>query len=133
MKIGIDLGTANVLVFVQGQGITVREPSVVAIDTRTKRVLEVGAEAKRMVGRTPASIQAIRPLRDGVISDFDVTEQMIKYFIARVHDRGAIIFAQNPKVVILEGRNGNDLIGWHGSSRLIFLVAEYSVYLIRSC
>jgi rod shape-determining protein MreB len=89
--IGIDLGTANTLVHVRGRGIVISEPSVVAIDTRTKRVLEVGAEAKRMVGRTPASIQAIRPLRDGVISDFDVTEQMIKYFIARVHDRVGMV------------------------------------------
>jgi rod shape-determining protein MreB len=74
--IGIDLGTANTLVHVRDRGIVMSEPSVVAIDAKTKRVLAVGAEAKRMVGRTPASIIAIRPLRDGVISDFDVTEEM---------------------------------------------------------
>src|SRR5204863_176705 len=85
--IGIDLGTANTLVHVRDRGIVMSEPSVVAIDAKSKRVLAVGAEAKRMVGRTPANIIAIRPLRDGVISDFDVTEQMIKYFVDRVHDR----------------------------------------------
>ena len=79
--IGIDLGTANTLVHVRDRGIVISEPSVVAIDAKTKQVLAIGAEAKRMVGRTPASIIAIRPLRDGVISDFDVTEQMIKYFV----------------------------------------------------
>jgi rod shape-determining protein MreB len=89
--IGIDLGTANTLVHVRDRGIVMSEPSVVAIDAKTKRVLAVGAEAKRMVGRTPASIIAIRPLRDGVISDFDVTEQMIKYFVNRVHDRIGLI------------------------------------------
>src|SRR5450432_1821613 len=89
--IGIDLGTANTLVHVRGRGIVISEPSVVAIDAKTKRVLEIGAEAKRMVGRTPASIIAVRPLRDGVISDFDVTEQMIKYFVNRVHDRVGLI------------------------------------------
>ena len=89
--IGIDLGTANTLVHVRDRGIVISEPSVVAIDARTKRVIAVGAEAKRMVGRTPANIIAIRPLRDGVISDFDVTEQMIKYFVHRVHDRIGLI------------------------------------------
>jgi len=82
MKIGIDLGTANVLVFVQGQGITVREPSVVAIDAED-RILAVGTEAKEMVGRTPGSISAIRPLRDGVIADYVVTEAMLRYFIKK--------------------------------------------------
>ncbi|HET7676877.1 MAG TPA: rod shape-determining protein, partial [Candidatus Limnocylindrales bacterium] len=89
--IGIDLGTANTLVHVRDRGIVISEPSVVAIDARTKRVLAIGAEAKRMVGRTPANIIAVRPLRDGVISDFDVTEQMIKYFVHRVHDRVGLI------------------------------------------
>ena len=89
--IGIDLGTANTLVHVRDRGIVISEPSVVAIETRTKRVLAIGAEAKRMLGRTPASITAVRPLRDGVISDFDVTEQMIKYFVHRVHDRVGLI------------------------------------------
>jgi rod shape-determining protein MreB len=89
--IGVDLGTANTLVHVRGRGIVISEPSVVAIDSKTRQVLAVGAEAKRMVGRTPASITAVRPLRDGVISDFDVTEQMIKYFVQRVHDRVGLI------------------------------------------
>src|SRR3954467_9612608 len=89
--IGIDLGTANTLVHVRDRGIVMSEPSVVAIDARTKRVLAVGAEAKRMVGRTPANIIAVRPLRDGVISDFDVTEQMIKYFVEKVHSRHGMI------------------------------------------
>ncbi len=82
MKIGIDLGTANVLVFVQGQGITVREPSVVAIDS-DDRIVAVGSEAKEMLGRTPGSITAIRPLRDGVIADYVVTEAMLRYFIKK--------------------------------------------------
>ncbi|MBS1195290.1 MAG: rod shape-determining protein [Actinobacteria bacterium] len=83
----IDLGTANTLVYVRGQGIVLNEPSVVAIDTRTHRALAVGADAKRMIGRTPAHIQAIRPLRDGVIADFDITEKMLRYFIKKVQPR----------------------------------------------
>jgi rod shape-determining protein MreB and related proteins len=81
----IDLGTANTLVYVRGRGIVVSEPSVVAMDTNTGAVHAVGSEAKRMIGRTPASISAIRPLRHGVIADFEVTEQMLRYFIRRVH------------------------------------------------
>src|ERR671911_69782 len=96
--VGIDLGTANTLVTVRNRGIVISEPSVVAMDTRTKRVLAIGAEAKRMVGRTPANIVAIRPLRDGVISDFDVTEQMLRYFIKSVHDRYARI--PRPRVLV---------------------------------
>ena len=96
--IGIDLGTANTLVHVRDRGIVMSEPSVVAIDAKTKRVLAIGAEAKRMVGRTPANIIAVRPLRDGVISDFDVTEQMIKYFVNRVHDRIGLI--PRPRMLI---------------------------------
>src|SRR5881409_2096924 len=96
--IGIDLGTANTLVHVRDRGIVISEPSVVAIDAKTRRVLAVGAEAKRMVGRTPANIIAIRPLRDGVISDFDVTEQMLRYFIQKVHDRYARI--PRPRVLV---------------------------------
>src|SRR5678810_857292 len=89
--IGIDLGTANTLVLVRGKGIVINEPSVVAVNRKTKRVLAVGAEAKRMVGRTPANIVAVRPLKDGVISDFDVTERMLRYFIARVHEKVTMI------------------------------------------
>ena len=83
--IAIDLGTANTLVFVRGEGIVTSEPSVVALDTRTNEVHAVGAEAKRMIGRTPANISAVRPLRHGVIADFEVTEEMLRYFIGRVH------------------------------------------------
>src|SRR6187431_1855519 len=89
--IGIDLGTANTLVHVRDRGIVISEPSVVAIEAKSRRVLAIGAEAKRMLGRTPANIIAVRPLRDGVISDFDVTEQMIKYFVHKVHDRIGLI------------------------------------------
>ena len=96
--VGIDLGTANTLVTVRHRGIVISEPSVVAIDKHTKRVLAIGAEAKRMVGRTPANIVAIRPLRDGVISDFDVTEQMIRYFIQKVHNTYARI--PRPRVLV---------------------------------
>ena len=85
--IGIDLGTATTLVLVRGQGIVINEPSVVAVEKRSKRVLAIGAEAKEMVGRTPANIVAIRPLRDGVISDFDITEKMLHYFINKVHEQ----------------------------------------------
>ena len=85
--IGIDLGTANVLVYVSGKGIVLEEPSVVAIDKKDNSVLAVGEEARRMIGRTPGNIVAIRPLRDGVISDYDVTENMLKYFIDKVIDK----------------------------------------------
>src|ERR687885_1722869 len=96
--IGIDLGTANTLVLVRGKGIVINEPSVVAIDAKTKRPLAVGVDAKRMVGRTPANIVAVRPLKDGVISDFDVTELMLHYFIRKVHERFTIV--PKPRVVI---------------------------------
>ena len=97
--IAIDLGTANTLVLVRGQGIVINEPSVVAIEKRSKKVLAVGDEAKEMVGRTPANIVAIRPLRDGVISDFDVTERMLHYFIRKVHERSLLPVAR-PRVVV---------------------------------
>ncbi len=97
--IGIDLGTANTLVMVKGRGIVIDEPSVVAIDRYSKRILAIGAEAKRMVGRTPANIVAIRPLKDGVISDFEVTEKMLQYFIRAVHERFGFGFPR-PRVVI---------------------------------
>lgn len=83
--IGIDLGTANTLVLIDGKGIVVREPSVVALHKKSKQVLAIGTEARRMLGRTPIAIEAIRPLRNGVISDFDSTEAMLRYFIQRVH------------------------------------------------
>lgn len=94
--IGIDLGTATILVYVKGKGIVLREPSVVAIDKNTNEVLAVGQEARKMLGRTPGNIVAIRPLKDGVISDYTVTEKMLKYFINKVC--GKFVFA--PKIMI---------------------------------
>jgi rod shape-determining protein MreB and related proteins len=95
--IGIDLGTANVLIYVKGKGIVLNEPSVVALDKNTNRVLAVGEEARRMVGRTPGHIVAIRPLKDGVIADFDVTESMLKYFINKLDVKG---FLSKPRILI---------------------------------
>ena len=89
--IGIDLGTATVIAYVKGKGIVLREPSVVAVNNLTGEVLAVGHEARRMLGRTPGNIVAIRPLRDGVISDYTVTEKMLKYFINKIS--GRIFFA----------------------------------------
>ncbi len=97
--IGIDLGTANTLVYVKGRGVVIKEPSVVAINKRTKEILAIGEEARRMVGRTPAHIVAIRPLVDGVISDFEITEQMLRYFFDRVH-REKFTLLPRPRVVI---------------------------------
>lgn len=94
---GIDLGTSSVLVYVEGQGIVLREPSVVAIERETKRVVAIGTEAKRMIGKTPANIIAVRPLRNGVIADFEITEQMIRYFIKKVHNRRSLL---HPRIVI---------------------------------
>src|SRR5437763_15412424 len=95
--IAVDLGTANTLVYVRGRGTVLNEPSVVAINTKTGAILAVGAEAKRMIGRTPGHILAIRPLKDGVIADFDVTEKMLRYFIQKVHKRRVLA---KPRVVI---------------------------------
>ena len=94
--IGIDLGTASVLVYVKGKGIVLREPSVVAIDKNTDRILKVGREAQQMLGRTPSNIIAVRPLRDGVISQYQVTLRMIQYFIRRAC--GTVLF--KPRVII---------------------------------
>src|SRR5437867_12563537 len=95
--IGIDLGTANTLVYVKDHGIVLREPSVVAVQSGTNKVLAVGDEAKRMLGRTPGNIIAIRPLKDGVIADFEVTEAMLRHFIHKVHNRKKWV---RPRVVI---------------------------------
>lgn len=95
--IGIDLGTANVLIHVKGKGIVLNEPSVVAMDKKTGKVLAVGEEARRMVGRTPGNIVAIRPLKDGVIADFDVTEAMLKHFINKLNLKG---FFSKPRILI---------------------------------
>lgn len=102
--IGIDLGTVNTLVSVKGKGIVIREPSVVAIHKKSRQVLAIGTEAKRMLGRTPAVIEAVRPLRDGVISDFDTTEAMLRHFIQKVHQSPKKGFSvprlHRPRVVI---------------------------------
>ena len=97
--IGIDLGTANTLVYVRGKGIVINEPSVVALNNKTGDVLAIGRDAQRMVGKTPAHIVAVRPLKDGVISDFEVTEQMLRYFIHRVHEEGITLLAR-PRIVV---------------------------------
>ena len=97
--IGIDLGTANTLVYVRGRGIVINEPSVVAINQKSGQIVAIGAEAKRMVGRTPAQIVATRPLVAGVVSDFEVTEEMLKYFIRKVHEEAFSLFPR-PRVVI---------------------------------
>ncbi|MCK4224988.1 MAG: rod shape-determining protein, partial [candidate division Zixibacteria bacterium] len=95
--IGIDLGTANTLVFLRGQGIVLNEPSVVAIEVSSKKVVAVGAEAKEMVGRTPGEIMAIRPLKDGVIADFEITEKLLSDFIRQVVRRR---YLMKPRIVI---------------------------------
>jgi rod shape-determining protein MreB and related proteins len=93
----VDLGTANTLIYVRGRGIVLNEPSVVALNVNTGQVVAVGIEAKRMIGRTPGNIVAIRPLRDGVIADFDVTERMLRYFIQQVHKRSYLV---KPRIII---------------------------------
>ena len=93
----VDLGTANTLVYVRGRGIVLNEPSVVALNTNNGQVVAVGVEAKRMIGRTPGNIVAVRPLKDGVIADFDVTERMLRYFIQKVHKRARMA---KPRIVV---------------------------------
>jgi rod shape-determining protein MreB len=97
--IGIDLGTANTLVYVRGRGVIINEPSVVAMNSKTNEVLAIGHEAQRMVGKTPAHIVAIRPLKDGVISDFEATEQMLRFFIQKVHEESWHLLAR-PRIVV---------------------------------
>lgn len=97
--LGIDLGTANTLVYVKGKGLVINEPSVVAINKKSGQILAIGNEARKMVGRTPGHIAAIKPLADGVVSDFEVTQQMLKYFIEKVHQDGFTLFPR-PRVVI---------------------------------
>jgi len=99
LDLGIDLGTANTLIYVRGKGIIVHEPSWVAIEKRTRRPVAIGTQAKQMVGRTPANITTIRPIRDGVISEFEITQAMLAYFIGRVHQQ-AIVPMPRPRVVI---------------------------------
>lgn len=95
--IGIDLGTANVLIYIKGQGIVLNEPSVVAIDSETKKPLAVGTEAREMLGRTPGKVKAIKPMKDGVIADFETTEVMLNYFIKKVNGKN---FFQRPRILI---------------------------------
>jgi rod shape-determining protein MreB and related proteins len=128
--IGIDLGTANTLVYVKGKGIVINEPSVVAINQKTRQILAIGDEAKRMVGRTPAHIVAHRPLVDGVISDFEITEQMLKYFIDKVN-QATFGFLSRPRVVIgipsgvteVEKRAVQDA-ALNAGARMAFLIEE---------
>mgnify|MGYP001281233556 CR=1 FL=1 len=100
--IGIDLGTANVLIYVKGRGIVLDEPSVVALDTNSGKALEVGEEARRMIGRTPGNIVAIRPMKDGVIADFDVTETMLKHFLNKINVKGLL---SKPRILICTPTN----------------------------
>jgi len=97
MEIGIDLGTASVLVYIKDKGIVLQEPSVVSIDTATDEILAVGVEARKMLGRTPGNIQAIRPLKDGVISDYEITERMLRYFIKKTCGRSRLF---RPKIIV---------------------------------
>lgn len=126
--IGIDLGTANTLVFVKDRGIVLREPSVVAIQAGTNRVLAVGDEAKRMLGRTPGSIVAIRPLKAGVIADFEITEAMLRYFIRKVHARRKwvrprVIVAVPSGITEVEKRAVKDS-ATHAGAREVYLIEE---------
>src|SRR3990167_6390642 len=97
--IGIDLGTANTLVYVRGKGITINEPSIVAVNQKTGKILAIGGEARKMIGRTPGYIMVSRPLVSGVVSDFEVTEQMLRYFIDKVHQEGFTVVPR-PRVVV---------------------------------
>lgn len=128
--IGIDLGTANTLVYVRGKGIVINEPSVVAVNQKTGQIVAIGAEAKKMVGRTPAYITATRPLVQGVVSDFEVTEEMLRFFIKKVHEKKSSFFAR-PRVVIgipsgiteVERRAVEDAAK-NAGAREVFLVEE---------
>lgn len=126
--LAIDLGTANTLVFVKGKGIVLREPSVVAVHAESKKVLAVGHDAKQMLGRTPGSIIALRPMKDGVIANFEYTEAMIRYFIHKVHNRKALVM---PQVIVavpsgitqVEKRAVRDSVISAGA-RNVFLIEE---------
>ncbi|MEV6152230.1 rod shape-determining protein [Nonomuraea sp. NPDC052129] len=124
----VDLGTANTLVYVRGRGIVLNEPSVVAINTATGKIVAVGIEAKRMIGRTPGNIVAVRPLKDGVIADFDVTERMLRYFIQRVHKRRhfakpRIIIAVPSGITGVEQRAVKEA-GYQAGARKVYIVEE---------
>ena len=96
--LAIDLGTANTLIYVKGEGIVLNEPSVVAINRETKKIMGVGLEAKRMLGRTPDGVIAVRPMKDGVIADFDVTEKMLRYFLTLIIENH--VFKVKPRVIV---------------------------------
>src|SRR3989344_3192325 len=99
--LAVDLGTANTLIYVSGKGVVVREPSIVAQHKKTKRVIAIGQEARKMIGRTPASLITVRPLKDGVISDYDTTLAMLSYFVKKIHKKpGQQINLPRPKLVI---------------------------------
>jgi len=126
--IGIDLGTANTLVYVKDQGIVLREPSVVAVQAGTNKVLAVGDEAKRMLGRTPANIVAVRPLKDGVIADFEVTEAMLRHFITKVHNRRVrarprVVIAVPSGITEVEKRAVRES-ATHAGAREVYLIEE---------
>lgn len=126
--LAIDLGTANTLVYVKGKGIVLDEPSVVAIEKKSEEVLAVGLEAKRMVGRTPGNIVAIRPMKDGVIADFEIAEKMLRHFIAKAHNRSAfvrprIIICVPSKITQVEQRAVRDSASLAGG-REVYLVEE---------
>lgn len=130
--IGIDLGTANILVLVSGKGIVIREPSVVIVHKKTKEIIAIGSEAKKMVGKMPANLTSIRPLRDGVISDFDIAMEMLRYFIRAVHKRESLLpKVPKPRVVIgipgsitpVEKRAVEDAVTSAGA-REVYLVEE---------
>jgi rod shape-determining protein MreB len=129
--IGIDLGTANTLVYVKDRGIVINEPSVVAINEKTGQILAVGKEAKKMVGRTPGHIVAIRPLKHGVVSDFEVTEKMLKYFFDKVQSEISQFFPNRPRVVVGVPLGGTEVekravvqAGKNAGAREVYLVEE---------
>jgi rod shape-determining protein MreB len=124
----VDLGTANTLVYVRGRGIVLNEPSVVAINTTTGKIVAVGIEAKRMIGRTPGNIVAVRPLKDGVIADFDVTERMLRYFIQKVHKRRhfakpRIVVAVPSGITGVEQRAVKEA-GYQAGARRVYIIEE---------
>ena len=149
--IAVDLGTANTLVYVKGEGIVLNEPSVVALDRETKKIKGIGLEAKRMLGRTPEGVIAVRPMKDGVIADFDVTEKMLRYFLTLIIENH--VFKVKPRVIVcvpsgiteVEKRAVRDsalgagaLIVWHGYARqvdgseLFPLIIESSLFVWAS-
>lgn len=130
LDIGIDLGTANSLVYVKGEGIVLREPSVVAVDQNTGKVVAVGIEAKRMLGRTPGAISAVRPMKDGVIADFDITQEMLNYFIRRVVQGRGYRYLTRPRVVV-SVPSGITEVERRAVRESAMLAGARSVYLIE--